>query len=170
MQLSSPPVGVEKRGKITLGPVILLIVIVGVAFLVYLWFSSEAKGSVRTQIPPKVADTADPLLRPVDFSQRLRIANLRPELPQRECWIRVGEFSTGANDPPDMYDVGMRAWFDARSIQRAYGICEVLPAPRSPWQRAYEEWFGSIRRKYFDHVMVFHKSSLRTTRQRSEEG
>jgi hypothetical protein len=44
------------------------------------------------------------------------------------------------------------------------GICEVLSAPRSPWQRAYiERVIGSIRRECLDHVIVFQESSLRRT-------
>jgi transposase InsO family protein len=47
---------------------------------------------------------------------------------------------------------------------RDMGICEVLSAPRSPWQRAYiERVIGSIRRECLDHVIVFHESSLRRT-------
>ena len=45
---------------------------------------------------------------------------------------------------------------------RDMGICEVLSAPRSPWQRAYvERVIGSIRRECLDHVIVFQESSLR---------
>jgi putative transposase len=41
-------------------------------------------------------------------------------------------------------------------------ICEVLSAPRSPWQRAYiERVIGSVRRECLDHVIVFRESSLR---------
>ena len=35
-------------------------------------------------------------------------------------WIPGGEFSMGANDPPDMDDVGMKATTDARPIHRVY--------------------------------------------------
>ena len=35
-------------------------------------------------------------------------------------WIPGGEFSMGANDPPDMDDVGMKATLDARPIHRVY--------------------------------------------------
>jgi formylglycine-generating enzyme required for sulfatase activity len=35
-------------------------------------------------------------------------------------WIPGGEFSMGANDPPDRDDVGMKATFDARPIHRVY--------------------------------------------------
>jgi putative transposase len=42
------------------------------------------------------------------------------------------------------------------------GICELLSAPRSPWQRAYvERVIGSIRRECLDHVIVFNENSLR---------
>ena len=51
-----------------------------------------------------------------------------------------------------------------REQVRDMGICEVLSAPRSPWQRAYvERVIGSIRRECLDHVIVFHERSLRRT-------
>ena len=44
----------------------------------------------------------------------------------------------------------------------AFGIQEVLSAPRSPWQRAYiERVIGTIRRECPDHVIVFGPESLR---------
>src|SRR5260370_31616969 len=53
---------------------------------------------------------------------------------------------------------------DFREQVRDMGICEVLSARRSPWQRAYvERVIGSIRRECLDHVIVFHKTSLRRT-------
>ena len=53
---------------------------------------------------------------------------------------------------------------DFREQVRDMGICEVLSAPRSPWQRAYEERvIGSIRRECLDHVIVFNEHSLRRT-------
>src|SRR5467141_2454693 len=53
---------------------------------------------------------------------------------------------------------------DFREHVRDMGICEVLSAPRSPWQRAYiERVIGSVRRECLDHVIVFHESSLRRT-------
>jgi hypothetical protein len=46
-------VELEKRGKITLGSVIaLILVIVCAACLVYLWFPSSANANIRTQIQP----------------------------------------------------------------------------------------------------------------------
>src|SRR5215469_14872606 len=40
--------------------------------------------------------------------------------PEGMAWIPGGEFSMGANDPPDMDDVGMKATEDARPIHRVY--------------------------------------------------
>jgi putative transposase len=53
---------------------------------------------------------------------------------------------------------------DFREHVRDMGICEVLSAPRSPWQRAYiERVIGSFRRECLDHMIVFHETSLRRT-------
>ena len=44
----------------------------------------------------------------------------------------------------------------------AFGIRQVLSAPRSPWQRAYiERVIGTIRRECLDHVIVFGERDLR---------
>ena len=42
------------------------------------------------------------------------------QAPEGMVWIPGGEFSMGANDPPDMDEVGMRATQDARPIHRVY--------------------------------------------------
>src|SRR5579864_3051323 len=42
------------------------------------------------------------------------------ETPEGMVWIPGGEFSMGANDPPDMDDVGMKATRDARPTHRVY--------------------------------------------------
>src|SRR5437773_10381352 len=53
---------------------------------------------------------------------------------------------------------------DFREHLRDMGICEVLSAPRSPWQRAHiERVIGSVRRECLDHMIVFHETSLRRT-------
>ena len=41
-------------------------------------------------------------------------------IPEGMVWIPGGEFSMGANDPPDMDEVGMKATEDARPIHRVY--------------------------------------------------
>ncbi len=40
--------------------------------------------------------------------------------PDGMVWIPGGEFSMGANDPPDMNEIGMKATRDARPIHRVY--------------------------------------------------
>ena len=40
--------------------------------------------------------------------------------PAGMVWIPGGEFSMGANDPPDMNEIGMQATADARPIHRVY--------------------------------------------------
>jgi putative transposase len=51
-----------------------------------------------------------------------------------------------------------------REQVRDMSICEVLSAPRSPWQRGcVERVIGSIRRECLDHVIVFQENSLRRT-------
>jgi formylglycine-generating enzyme required for sulfatase activity len=40
--------------------------------------------------------------------------------PEGMVWIPGGEFSMGANDSPDMDEVGMKATTDARPIHRVY--------------------------------------------------
>ena len=48
-----------------------------------------------------------------------------------------------------------------RKQVKAFGIKQVLSAPRSPWQRAYvERVIGTIRRECLDHLMVFNAASL----------
>ena len=42
------------------------------------------------------------------------------KVPEGMTWIPGGEFSMGANDPPDMDDVGMKATTDGRPIHRVY--------------------------------------------------
>jgi formylglycine-generating enzyme len=41
-------------------------------------------------------------------------------IPEGMAWIPGGEFSMGANDPPDMDEVGMKATTDARPVHRVY--------------------------------------------------
>jgi formylglycine-generating enzyme required for sulfatase activity len=41
-------------------------------------------------------------------------------VPPGMVWIPGGDFSMGANDPPDMDEVGMKATEEARPIHRVY--------------------------------------------------
>lgn len=61
------------------------------------------------------------------FSQKPRfgpsIPNMTPapgQAPPGMVWIPGGEFSMGAQDPPDTNDVGMKATIDSRPVHRVY--------------------------------------------------
>jgi formylglycine-generating enzyme len=51
---------------------------------------------------------------------KLNYAGPPISIPGGMAWIPGGEFSMGANDPPDMNEVGMKATTDARPIHRVY--------------------------------------------------
>ncbi len=56
-----------------------------------------------------------------EFGPTVANAAAAPEsTPDGMVWIPGGEFSMGANDPPDMDEVGMKATWDARPIHRVY--------------------------------------------------
>src|SRR6185369_15124270 len=58
---------------------------------------------------------------PPAFEPTVANASAPPESPpDGMVWIPGGEFSMGANDPPDMDEVGMKATKDARPIHRVY--------------------------------------------------
>jgi formylglycine-generating enzyme len=54
------------------------------------------------------------------FAPTIENKGAAPETPPGMVWIPGGEFSMGANDPPDMNYVGMKATVDARPIHRVY--------------------------------------------------
>ena len=59
--------------------------------------------------------------KPAVFQPTIVNTQLPPDgAPAGMAWIPGGEFSMGANDPPDMDEVGMKATLDARPIHRAY--------------------------------------------------
>ena len=91
-----------------------LIVIAGVAVIgISLWALSSRHQDSKAQV---MASSAAPVFQPT-------ITNRTPapgKAPAGMVWIPGGEFSMGANDPPDMDDVGMKATQDARPMHRVY--------------------------------------------------
>jgi formylglycine-generating enzyme len=100
--------------------VILLALVAYTAFLAYPGHSSHPVGNLLAQ------RTTEAKSRPVDPSAggfQPTIENHFPapgSPPKGMAWIPGGEFSMGANDPPDMDEVGMKATTDARPIHRVY--------------------------------------------------
>lgn len=86
-----------------------IVLIVAIGELVYL------SRSRRTVLPYHVGEVAE------GFEPTLENHRPVPEVtPEGMVWIPGGEFSMGANDPPDMDEVGMKATEDARPIHRVY--------------------------------------------------
>jgi len=68
--------------------------------------------------------------RPPDSVRRANQLSFEPTIPNKDTspaagpqgmvWIPGGEFSMGAQNPPDMNEVGMKATLDSRPIHRVY--------------------------------------------------
>ena len=64
---------------------------------------------------------ANPTPSPTLFAPTVVNSTRSPQIsPAGMSWVPGGEFSMGANDPPDMDEVGMKATIDARPIHRVY--------------------------------------------------
>lgn len=97
-----------KQGKRNL-VLIALIVVIGIS--AWLFYSRRKDSTAHV-----IASSAGPSFQPT-------IANRTPapgKAPAGMVWIAGGEFSMGANDPPDMDEVGMKATKDARPVHRVY--------------------------------------------------
>jgi formylglycine-generating enzyme required for sulfatase activity len=102
------PAGTPYRGLIASAAALLLVA----AFVTF---------RHRTAAEPAAVAPATSAGPPSTFAPTIANASVTPAAaPAGMVWIPGGEFSMGANDPPDMDDVGMRATLDARPIHRVY--------------------------------------------------
>jgi len=119
--------------------IVLFVIIVAVAACVAIFMRSSS-GVFRTATLPSVAPSAEqqavpdagdsanthtntsaPLVKEVAFAPTVpNTANSPDRTPPGMIWIPGGEFSMGAQDPPDMDDVGMKATIDSRPVHRVY--------------------------------------------------
>jgi len=69
-----------------------------------------------------VVKSASPQMKTVSFEATIPNKSPNPPIkaPEGMAWIPGGEFSMGAQDPPDMDDVGMKATLDSRPVHRVY--------------------------------------------------
>jgi formylglycine-generating enzyme len=101
------PLLARRKGLLVLGTALVLLLVAGG------WFSYP-----RTNASP---DETHALGVTASFEPTVTSAAAAPATaPPAMVWIPGGEFSMGANDPPDMDAVGMQATEDARPIHRVY--------------------------------------------------
>lgn len=127
---SNPP-SLTRRGVLAfLAAAFLFAGIVGLA----LYTRSPASAAMSVHAPDHVAASSTPTVSqpaaaaapepaPKSASFLPTVANAAPApgtAPQGMVWITGGEFSMGAQDPPDMNEVGMQATKDSRPIHRVY--------------------------------------------------
>ena len=104
-----------KRPLLTLLPIqLLLVALVALALVAVAWM-----WRARNSKPP--ATQLAMTISPSSFEPTVaNNAVASGPVPEGMVWIPGGEFSMGANDPPDMDEVGMKATEDARPIHRVY--------------------------------------------------
>jgi len=129
--ITSKPPSFTRRGTLALlVAVILFAGIVGVALYTRspasAAMSAHAVDNAATSSAPgagQPAATSAPKPPTNSASFLPTVANVAPApatAPQGMVWITGGEFSMGAQDPPDMDNVGMQATKDSRPIHRVY--------------------------------------------------
>jgi sulfatase modifying factor 1 len=114
-----PPTEGDENRRIFVSIAIVLTIALAacVIYFGYQEYSSRSaqKAHNKSQLGPNVRSSA------AGFQPTIENRESAPRAaPKGMVWIPGGEFSMGANDPPDMDDVGMKATLDARPIHRVY--------------------------------------------------
>ena len=122
VQPTSQPPKVRRRRSIAIPATIAVIALAACCgYVVFRLRSSDAAGSPSPSSQPPIETNRNVYSAPAGFEATIENRGPAPETsPKGMVWIPGGEFSMGANDPPDMDDIGMKATFDARPIHRVY--------------------------------------------------
>jgi sulfatase modifying factor 1 len=97
------------------------VLLVGATYLTYRAHFSHHSDTVSAGLRPSAPTSPGAGASTVGFRPTIENRDPAPGAsPKGMVWIPGGEFSMGANDPPDMDEVGMKATFDARPIHRVY--------------------------------------------------
>lgn len=104
--------GVSHQRVWTIGAVLALIAPIG------FWFGIHRTSEIQRATPsPSISASASN----ASFAPSIENESFPPDkAPEAMVWIPGGEFSMGAQDSPDMNEVGMQATRDSRPIHRVY--------------------------------------------------
>ena len=119
LQPVSPPIEGGMRQSIAILAMIVLSALA--AYLAFRVRSSRPVESPSVRPRPVVDNGQSVNSPPIGFQATIENHDTAPPAsPKGMVWIPGGEFSMGANDPPNLDRVGMRATLDARPIHRVY--------------------------------------------------
>jgi len=92
--------------------------------------NTSLNASVENPRAPESATSSSSFTKPASSTIAVSLVGFQPTVanstsapglpPPGMAWIPGGEFSMGANEPPDQDEVGMKATLDARPIHRVY--------------------------------------------------
>ena len=124
----------ERPRKIRWVATVVVAIAVGACFVLYRQSTStETKAAIVSAATPTNAEM--PAAAPDSSSAKPSAPSMQKAMfgptnpnkgpapgtaPHGMAWIPGGEFSMGAQDPPDMDDVGMKATLDSRPVHRVY--------------------------------------------------
>ena len=122
LQPASPLVEGGMRQSISILATIALIALAACfGYLTLRGRSSQAVGTPSLSPQPIAENGRNADSPQIGFQATIENREPAPQAsPKGMVWIPGGEFSMGANDPPDKDAVGMKATFDARPIHRVY--------------------------------------------------